>query len=203
MKQTLNLAVLAGYLAAQSLAQSSSTTTVTLLLPGLDKQTVLGSVITAGPTATSYLLTCPTDAPDDECGLGSGFNFLQGPSTLELHATMGDTVNDLSCVLSGDNASCDQTSKGPAGQLTAAMNFMNIGKEWPVPVTVTAGVEKLAAVTASASTTTQSSSSTAPTGSDTAGAASSSRTSTAGMAAVTGNAVVAGVVAVLGGMLVV
>lgn len=91
----LNLAALAAVLSfaiIPALAQSASSVK-TLHLPNFDKQTILASIITAGPTATAYLLTCPTADPnydDTECGLGTGIRVLEGPSTLAVYLDTGD-----------------------------------------------------------------------------------------------------------------
>ncbi|KAH8912615.1 hypothetical protein BR93DRAFT_963771 [Coniochaeta sp. PMI_546] len=196
--------------------RAASSSVVTLHLPNFDDQTILASIITANPTATSYLLTCPTDEPDDECGLGTGIKVLEGPSTLEVHMTLGESTDDVSCSLSGDTANCNQSEKGPGGLTAIATQFQGISS-WAMPVTVTAGLEALTSASGSSTTTSASSSDTvSPTGSSGStaaptatgtgtgtGAAQSSKTSTAGMVAVTGNAVIAGVAAVFGGMLVV
>ncbi|OIW32210.1 hypothetical protein CONLIGDRAFT_260945 [Coniochaeta ligniaria NRRL 30616] len=203
------LSILTAPSLAQATSQAESSSIVTLHLPNFDDQTILASVITANPTATSYLLTCPTDEPDDECGLGSGIRVLEGPSTLEVHMTLGQITDDVTCSLSGDAADCDQSAKGEDGMLTTgAMHYEGISS-WAMPVTVTAGLEALTSTSGSSTTistsTTNAVSSTGSSGSASTptGAAQSSKTSTAGMVAVTGNAVVAGVAAVLGGMLVV
>ncbi len=92
------LAVVAGLLSAAALvrpALADPSTVVSLLLPYFDQQTVLGSVIAAGPTATSYFIKCP-DATDQQsaqdCGIGTGLTIVQGPSTLEIHLTDSDSV---------------------------------------------------------------------------------------------------------------
>lgn len=219
----LKLAALASWPLHQCLAQSSEPTTVTLHLLNYQTQTIYASVITANPTATAFLLTCPennleAEDPQGYCHsrLYDGITVTEGPSTLEIHIT--DTgspnTNELWCtLLGGDNARCSSSVHGYWGTTTGTDDWSSMS-QWAIPVTVTAGLEKLAAATGTpataGSTTTESSGSAptpaptpAPTGSGTAGAASASKASTAGIAAVTGNAVVAGVAAVLGGVLVV
>lgn len=209
---------------AQDLCRrAASSSIVNLHIPDADDQPILASVITANPTATSYLLTCPTDEPAEDCGLGSGIRVLEGPSTLEVHMTLGQTSDDITCRLSGDTADCDQASKGADGSTTAVMQYQGISS-WLMPVTVTAGLDALvttsgsSATTAptsgsSATTSTSSSNAASPTGSSEStpassgtGAAQSSKATTAttgGAVAATDNAVVAGIAAVLGCMLVV
>ncbi|KAB5571924.1 hypothetical protein GE09DRAFT_648791 [Coniochaeta sp. 2T2.1] len=210
----LNLAALAttlSILTGRSLAQSPTSSVVTLHLANFDDQAILASVITANPTATSYLLSCPTDEPADECGLGTGINVLEGPSTLEVHLTAGERSSDVTCALNGDVADCDQRAVGPGGLTTMVIKYTGVSS-WAIPVTVTAGLESLTSGSDSSSSSVVStgSGSTTPTGSATTpaptgtGAAQTTRSSTAGMAAITGNPLVAGVAAILGaGMLVV
>jgi hypothetical protein len=59
---------------------------MTLHLPNVDPQTILASIITAGPSSTSYFLACPTAAPDfdeNDCGLGTGITMVEGPKTFD------------------------------------------------------------------------------------------------------------------------
>ncbi len=124
--------------------------------------------------------------------------------------TMGQITDDVSCVLSGDTADCDQSAKGPGGLTTMVMQYQGISS-WAMPVTVTAGLEALASTSGSSTTTgTSTSNAVSSTGSSGSapsptgtGAAQSSKTSTGGMMAITGNAFVAGIAAAFGGMLVV
>jgi len=200
---------------------TSSSSIVTLHLPDFEDQTILASVITADPTATSYLLACPTDEPDDECGLGTGIRVLEGASTLEVHMTLDGYTDDVSCSLSGDAADCNRSARNTAGITIMDVHYEGIST-WAMPVTVTAGLETPTSAPAAggsesissstsasggsstsssgvSSATTTSGSAPAPTG--TGAAAQSSSTSTDGVAAVTLNAVAAGVAAVLGAML--
>ncbi|KAK3319317.1 hypothetical protein B0H66DRAFT_591888 [Apodospora peruviana] len=79
-------ALLSATLAFGNLAvgqEAVSSTVVTLIIPMLSgAKTILGSVVsTAGPDATAYRLVCPSNTPAASCGLGSGMDMLQGPST--------------------------------------------------------------------------------------------------------------------------
>lgn len=88
MAQRILLALpLLSALAGSSLAQS--TTVIDLVIPQVDQQTILASVVSVGPTATEYALSCPTNEDDTECGLGVGFLVKEGPSTMEFHLTSG------------------------------------------------------------------------------------------------------------------
>ncbi len=80
---SLLLAAAAGLAAAQS-------TTVSVLLPGFDQQKIDASIISAGPTATSFFIACPTGTPAEDCGLASGLELLYGPSTMAYGMTYSD-----------------------------------------------------------------------------------------------------------------
>jgi hypothetical protein len=77
MKHASSLLLAAGLAAAQS------STVVSVILPMLGEQEVEGSVISAGPTATRFMINCPSGTPSDECGIPQGgFEILYGPSTM-------------------------------------------------------------------------------------------------------------------------
>jgi hypothetical protein len=79
--------------AAAGLAAAQSTTIVKILMPMVDSQAIVASVISAGPTATDFYVACPTDTPSESCGLPSGFSVLYGPSTMtyDLSYTTSDS----------------------------------------------------------------------------------------------------------------
>jgi hypothetical protein len=47
----------------------------------LDEAEIVGSVISAGPTATEYFVACPTNEPEEDCGAGDGMRVVYGQST--------------------------------------------------------------------------------------------------------------------------
>lgn len=75
------LALASGALAAQS------TTTVALLLPYADVQTIEASIIGADSTATTYLIGCPKGEDSSDCGFATSQTITQGPSTWIYTAT--------------------------------------------------------------------------------------------------------------------
>lgn len=87
MKHTSSLLLAA----AAGLAAAQSPVIVKVLVPNVDDQPVVASVISAGPTATSYFVACPTNASPEDCGLGTGFRMLYGPSTMSYDMTFSDT----------------------------------------------------------------------------------------------------------------
>lgn len=69
--------------AAAALAAGQSTT-IDLFLPMFDKQKLVGSVVDADSTATTYAIACPSGANSDDCGLSESQTVTQGPSTWAL-----------------------------------------------------------------------------------------------------------------------
>ncbi|KAK4235282.1 hypothetical protein C8A03DRAFT_17953 [Achaetomium macrosporum] len=216
MKHTASMLLAAGLAAAQS-------TTVQILMPMADPQAIAGSVISAGPTATEYFVACATGTDLEECGLGDGgVTVTYGPSTVAY--TMAYTAEEtysanVACKLdpSKDEAQCVGTMV--EGKTTTVTSDILTGySTYILPVTITAGADKLAggtgpttadstaAPTATAATTL--STSAVPTNSQgsssssaSAGAASSTSTSTStgGVPRITQNAVVLGAAALVGG----
>lgn len=88
------LAASAGSVLAQSASASSSASSsvVDIILPMLEPQTIMGSVVGVDATATTFFLTCPTDAVSLQCGLGKGLEVVEGPEVLEVHMTQADVV---------------------------------------------------------------------------------------------------------------
>lgn len=71
-------------LLAAGLAAAQSTTIIKILLPMVDPQSIEGSVIAVGPTATTFFVGCPSKAAGDsenQCGLGDGITVTSGTST--------------------------------------------------------------------------------------------------------------------------
>lgn len=138
-----------GAFAAATPTTSSVTTSVTsLFLPGFDQQTLVASVITAAPSATQYVVNCAAAAPSD-CGVGKGMTLLEGPFTFSFN--VGDTGSTMSeaCVISSDVASCTYSiggSEADGGPTTGSQTNTGI-KQMYLPVTITAGAQKLAGVT--------------------------------------------------------
>ena len=79
--------LLAPTLAGVSLAAATARVTQIIVIPQVDMQTIEASVVSAGPTATLYHLTCPKNKAGYDCGLGGGMDVLEGQSTYELHMT--------------------------------------------------------------------------------------------------------------------
>ncbi|KAM6482535.1 hypothetical protein HDV62DRAFT_390568 [Trichoderma sp. SZMC 28011] len=158
-----SLALVALFGAAAMAAQS---TTVDLLLPYTLRHAYFGSVIGADSTATTYAYGCAPGLngikPDDEdCGFGHSQTVTQGPSTWLY--TSSYTVEEGSVTLSGhcklssavDLGSCTvytyaTSTDGSATSYTSSSTqpFLT----FQVPVTITAGLEKLKATPGASAT---------------------------------------------------
>lgn len=163
----------------------------------LEPQTILGSVVGVDATATTFFLTCPTDAVSLQCGLGKGLEIIEGPEVLEVHMTQANVVTaDISCSIVSNTASCtssvasidltiDNTATDYSMATETGTGTMADISAQTMPVTITAGLEKLTA-TATATATSQPSSSVA----------------TAGVPRMTQNAVLAGAAVMFGGAMI-
>jgi len=95
MKHTTSL-LLAAATAGATLAAAADPVVVKILMPMADSQKIGASVISAGPSATSYFVSCPSGEPSDECGLGSGMKVLYGPSTMAYEMDQVQVVDSTS-----------------------------------------------------------------------------------------------------------
>ncbi|KAI3399646.1 hypothetical protein diail_5994 [Diaporthe ilicicola] len=157
----------------------------------------MASVMGADATATTFFLTCPTDGASLQCGLGEGMEVVEGSEIIEVHMTQADVVTaDISCSIASNTASCtssiasidlpisDTATAYSMATSTGTGTVADISSS-TMPVTVTAGLEKLAATAAGTSTSQPSSS-----------------VVTAGMPKMTQNVVLAGAAAMFGGAMV-
>ncbi|KAK4174941.1 hypothetical protein QBC36DRAFT_332516 [Triangularia setosa] len=198
MVRVSTLLVTAG-LSAMASAQDigAATTSVTsIFLPGVDKQTVWASVISAEPTAATYSLGCPPDADSNDCGLGTGFTVVQGPSTFSIDIVGESVTQRYGCDLVESEARCGGSIISPAG----TQLFQNVAPNYTVEiqaVTITAGLEKLDVEVATTTTSGTGPAETGTqTGTQTKDAAGSTSTSTAGVPQITQNAIMMGAVLV-------
>ncbi|KAK3294023.1 uncharacterized protein B0H64DRAFT_374862 [Chaetomium fimeti] len=212
MKYSSSILFTAGLAAAQS-------TVVNILFPFADQQDNGASVISAAPTATKYFVTCPPGTSDEDCGLADGVEVLYGPSTMAyVMSYSGIFTASADCQLnpSKDEATCSGKLISDEGTSIIA-EVMSGYSTYIMPVTVTAGLEKLSAGAGATNTAAPSSSpatdapsastmttAAAPTnsegsGDDGAAADPTSTLSTGGMPRVTQNVVIMGAAALVGG----
>lgn len=80
------LAAISGTIVA---AQSS--TIIPLMLPAVDPQALVASVIDASPAITTFAVQCADETKDGpECGLLHAQTVAQGPSTWSMHYSYSD-----------------------------------------------------------------------------------------------------------------
>ncbi|KAL2158890.1 hypothetical protein VTH06DRAFT_2920 [Thermothelomyces fergusii] len=153
MKYSAPLLVGAGFAAAQS-------TVVTVPLPDMEiPETIDASVVAAVPTATTYdlydLYYCPPSADFSDCIALDKVELVYGPSTWEYTASVEDYFTAIAnCELDLDmhTADCVETQWEDGSSTVETLTDLAFTMQ---PITVTAGLDKLAANTAdpAASTT--------------------------------------------------
>ncbi|KAG6059339.1 hypothetical protein E4U33_007127 [Claviceps sp. LM78 group G4] len=192
---------------------SNPSPTISILFFG-DEFPMVGSVIASDTSAVTLAVQCSAGLTSEKCGLpGGGFTITQGSRTWELgyegpKETDGtNIVGTEYCKLDpvADAATCTATAN-IQGTAMDSNTVLSGYKHMMYPVTITAGAEKLAASSdggASATLTTATATATATgTGMGTVTATvRSTRTNAAGSMVTQNAAVLAGVVAVVGGML--
>lgn len=145
---------------------TAQTTTLTIPFLGYDSQSIAASVVSANADATTFQLHCVESA--SACGLFPQQTLVTGPSTYNMD--MSDPNTDFTatqdCVIAASSAVCKETAGGSEanfpGSSTETYEASDIGS---LPVTVTAGVEKLTAGASVTATGSVGSSSAASTGS--------------------------------------
>ncbi|PKK47509.1 hypothetical protein CI102_6991 [Trichoderma harzianum] len=181
------MARLLALLALSGAVMAAQSTTVSLLLPATDPQKLVGSVIGVDSAATTYAYGCAPGVAADKCGFESSQTITQGPTTWIYTNTYGDAegghyTEGGHCKLSSaaDVASCSMwmSATDSTGSITivtsvgTASDFLS----FQLPVTITAGLEKLQA--APGASATDSSAAAAPTNTNT-GASETSQTTAA------------------------
>ncbi|KAK4080159.1 hypothetical protein Trihar35433_1264 [Trichoderma harzianum] len=171
-------------LALSGTAMAAQSTTVSLLLP-VDPRKLVGSVIGVDSAATTYACGCAPGVAADECFFKSSQTVTQGPTTYIHTDTYSDAdgvhyTADVHCKLSSavDLISCDMsmTTTDSTGSITI-ITSADTASDWvsfQLPVTITAGLEKLQA--APGASATDSSAAAAPTNSNTSASETSQTT---------------------------
>ncbi|KAI0007327.1 hypothetical protein F4779DRAFT_592394 [Xylariaceae sp. FL0662B] len=212
-RSLLFISAMAGTIMAQTSAISS------LFLPGFEGSSLLGSVMTANPTMTQYFVQCAPGTDANDCGLGPGVSVTMQPGTyaFDIADPPSFTMSER-CVFDQDTAACTTSISGPEandpGVVTTTLTGVT-SDDFLMPVTITANTFTAASVTAAAATSkpAESTADSAHSGDHTSAAPTSteSKTSssteapsptTAGAPYVTGGAIMAGIIAIMGGALV-
>lgn len=198
--------------ALAGLSLAATTSVIWIIMPEVEQRTIEASVISVGPTATSYFLACPTGEDSLDCGLGAGIRLLEGPSTMEWHMTVPEdqSTYDALCAVNSQNTICtfhvDENGLSTSGVETMTDYFSH-----KIPVTITAGLELLdsgsgsptngagSTITSAPSTLVTASGGSSPSG--TGAGTGTTKSGAAGVPRATQNAVLFGVAAAVGGAL--
>jgi hypothetical protein len=141
-------------MATTTLAQASTTLNLFLLA---DNQTILGSVVNVAPTATTLFLQCPSGTDSSDCGIPSGLTVTENQSGITFTMSDPSLSQEATCKLEGTTAAdctVSISSSDTDGQTSTAMEMHFDGSSYSqgfIPVTITAGAEKLAASGSAAS----------------------------------------------------
>ncbi|KAG6206714.1 hypothetical protein E4U35_001523 [Claviceps purpurea] len=187
---------LASTSAPNSNSNANPSPTIPILFFG-DKFPMAGSVIASDTSAVTLAVKCPTGLASEECGLPSGGVTITQGSRAGPVISVGTENCKLDPV--ADAATCTGTAN-IQGTAMDSNTVLSGYKHMMYPVTITAGAEKLAASGdggASAMLTTGTATATT-TGTATV---TSTRTNAAGAMVTQNAAMLAGVVAVVGGVL--
>jgi hypothetical protein len=138
-----------------TLVAAQSSTVVNLMLPAVDPQDLVASVIDASPEVTTYAVECADEKKAGaDCGLLHAQTVAQGPSTWSIHYSHSDPdygsyEQDMWCDIDSrkDTIMCTvsmvEEYDGTTGTTTTTAATTGIGSLF-IPVTVTAGLDKLA-----------------------------------------------------------
>lgn len=137
------------------LVAAQSTSTINAFLLNTDPQQLVASVITANPTSTQYLLTCPSSVDANDCGYRPGVTIGQKSGSIwgaSLTAPQESFTMSYECTvytsgaIRSRSAVCTESYGGAAANDPGVVTTTLSGTElqfWPV--TITAGLDKLSA----------------------------------------------------------
>jgi hypothetical protein len=116
------------------------------LLYFADDQPLVASVVSADSAATTLSIGCPTGENDFDCGFGPGMEFTQyGTSAFDASLSDNSFTASWHCDYSGTtSALCTEHDIQPGGDalMTTTLSATDITL---IPVTITAGTDKLSA----------------------------------------------------------
>ncbi|EGY13914.1 hypothetical protein HYQ45_014414 [Verticillium longisporum] len=208
---------------------------ISLFIPLFAPNYVVASVVDVGADETTFALACHSQVPQTECGISNPVQLVAGPSTMALTATLDYTsapsmtiTADCAINVDANEATCTQYQAEGSMTYSESTVVSEIDAYY-LPLTITAGAEKLTDVPAATTTpatlptATETSTGTSATPADSSSESSdessvvageSSTTTAAGEAVttteagntalprMTQNAVLAGIAAVVGGAMV-
>jgi len=116
--------------------------TVALFLPGFDSQPLQATIVTAGPSATTYVVACSPGTDATQCGVPSGITVVQGASMYQLSQAFADFTVVIDCSLGGTTgAVCSQYGKSPSTDVSLASSVITYSASQItfLPVAITTG----------------------------------------------------------------
>jgi hypothetical protein len=161
INSTAKMPSAAAFLALATVAVAQSTTTLTLLAPMVGPESLVGSVVTVGPSATVYAVECPSgsygneDEEDNYCAFpDQRWTMTQGPETWEMEASVtpgpgyeeaDEIYQSIGCHfdVGADSGTCSGVI-GMNDQTSTMTEEVEEFTDLMMPVVITAGAEKLA-----------------------------------------------------------
>jgi hypothetical protein len=137
-------------LATPALAKDDTTMTVSIPIPGADQQPLVASVVTVNEQTTSFTVRCPSGESSNKCGMGPGLAaaFISGATWTAVLSEPGEFTESYEYRLDSSQASATyMMSMGGHGANFPGVttHTMALDKMPYMPVTVTAGADKLQA----------------------------------------------------------
>ncbi|KZL83368.1 hypothetical protein CI238_12376 [Colletotrichum incanum] len=153
-----------------SSAAAQTTTVVEVVNPYFGNNPFDASVMDANPTATTYAVYCQKNSTNYQCRddpAGLTLTLVGGPSTVEVHIQRpkSELSTEFIGTISGDQLNYQEvvTKSGNTVMLAAMVMSPVTNSDARVPLTITAGIEKLQAQATAAATTQSSGAQTGPT----------------------------------------
>jgi len=170
------------------------TTTVSLFLPGFDQQALVGSIVGAKASTTTYAIECAPSSSSDDCGIDDPITITAAPDGVHLTMSNSEVQLKEDCTLSGTTAGVCTISLGGKSANDPGVQTETLSQEdiTFMPVVITAGAAAATGSSGASATATSTGSNTtvstaSPSGSRaTASGASATGTAHAGNSTMTG-----------------
>ncbi|CRJ91755.1 hypothetical protein HYQ45_013415 [Verticillium longisporum] len=125
---------------------------VSLFIPLFAPNFVVASVVDVGADETTFALACHSQVPQTECGISNPVQLVAGPSTMALTATLEYTsappmtiTADCAINVAANEATCTQYQAESTMTYSESTIVSEIDAYY-LPLTITAGAEKLSDV---------------------------------------------------------
>ncbi|KAI8251980.1 hypothetical protein K4K58_008232 [Colletotrichum sp. SAR11_239] len=174
------------------MAAAQTTTKIDVVVPYMGNSSFHASVQDAKPAATTYILGCEANIAKGGCvayedsvmnGTWDGLTIINGPKTVALHHTYSDKDMSIGFEGSIEGSTMRVVETQTQSGSTVRMGVWNVDTEnFTVALTVTAGLDKLAAQATAETGASATGSGAAQTGGSATGSASPTSTSNAAVA---------------------